>query len=134
MPVHDWTRVDAGIFHAFHHRWISAISDALNQGILPRDYYALPEQHAAGFGPDVLTLQGARDQETDEEVPDDRGGIELAIAKPKLEVTAETDMEFYRRKQNIIVVRHVSGDRVVAMVEIVSPGNKSTRHAFRSLT
>jgi hypothetical protein len=55
MPVHDWTRVDAGIFHVFHHRWISAISDALNQGILPPDYYALPEQHAAGFGPDVLT-------------------------------------------------------------------------------
>lgn len=35
MPVHDWTRVEAGIFHAFHHRWISAISDALNEGILP---------------------------------------------------------------------------------------------------
>ena len=49
MPVHDWTRVDAGIFHAFHHRWISAISDVLNEGILPEDYYALPEQHAAGF-------------------------------------------------------------------------------------
>ncbi|HEY2585448.1 MAG TPA: hypothetical protein VGI81_06785 [Tepidisphaeraceae bacterium] len=29
MPVHDWTKVDAGNFHAFHHRWISAISDAL---------------------------------------------------------------------------------------------------------
>ena len=23
MPVHDWTRVDAGIFHAFHHDWIT---------------------------------------------------------------------------------------------------------------
>ena len=22
MPIHDWTRVDAGIFHAFHHGWI----------------------------------------------------------------------------------------------------------------
>jgi hypothetical protein len=21
-PVHDWTRVDAGIFHDFHHAWI----------------------------------------------------------------------------------------------------------------
>ena len=35
MPMHDWTKVEAGIFHAFHHRWISAISDALNQGSLP---------------------------------------------------------------------------------------------------
>jgi hypothetical protein len=52
MPVNDWTRVEAVIFHAFHHRWISAISDLLNEGILPDDYYALPEQHAAGFGPE----------------------------------------------------------------------------------
>jgi hypothetical protein len=21
MPVHDWTRVDAGLFHAFHQGW-----------------------------------------------------------------------------------------------------------------
>lgn len=32
MPVHDWTQVDAGIFHAFHHGWIGAISNALNEG------------------------------------------------------------------------------------------------------
>jgi hypothetical protein len=55
------------------------------------------------------------------------------LTKPALKPTAETDMEFYRRKQNVISVRHVSGDRVVAIVEIISPGNKSTRHAFRSL-
>src|SRR5262249_14015981 len=29
-------------------------------------------------------------------------------------------------------VRHVSGDRIVAMVEIVSPGNKSSVNALRS--
>jgi hypothetical protein len=133
MPVHDWTRVEAGIFHAFHHRWISAISDALNQGILPPEYYALPEQHAAGFGPDVLALQGSGGSEGNEEPTGPRGGVELAVAKPRPQATAETDMDFYWRKQNAIVVRHVSGDRVVAMVEIVSPGNKSTRHAFRSL-
>ena len=57
MPMHDWTRVDAGIYHAFHHEWISEISRALNRGLLPNDLYALPEQQAAGFGPDVLTLQ-----------------------------------------------------------------------------
>jgi len=26
MPIHDWTRVDAEIFHHFHHDWITAIS------------------------------------------------------------------------------------------------------------
>ena len=58
MPIHDWTRVEAGIFHHFHHDWITEIARALNHGILPADYYALAEQFAAGFGPDVLTLQG----------------------------------------------------------------------------
>lgn len=58
MPVHDWTRVEAGIFHDFHHAWIEDIKRALNSGILPDEYYALAEQFAGGFGPDVLTLEG----------------------------------------------------------------------------
>ena len=45
---------------------------------------------------------------------------------------AETDAEFYRRKKSSLVVRHVSGDRIVAMIEIVSPGNKSSRHGMRA--
>jgi hypothetical protein len=24
MPIHDWKRVEPGIFHDFHHEWISA--------------------------------------------------------------------------------------------------------------
>jgi len=134
MPVHDWTRVDAGIFHAFHHDWITDIARALNGGILPEDYYALPEQHAAGFGPDVLTLQGSREEEDDSVAPVSSGGrTGLLIAAPQLAPTAETDMEFYHRKQTPIAVRHVSGDRVVAMIEIVSPGNKAAHNALRSI-
>ena len=53
------------------------------------------------------------------------------LARPKVGPIAETDMEFYRRKQSFVAVRHVSGDRVVAVVEVVSPGNKSTRHALQ---
>lgn len=64
MPIHDWTQVEAGIFHAFHHGWISAIGDALNSGLLPKDLYALPEQVAAGFGLDVRTFQEPRPKET----------------------------------------------------------------------
>jgi hypothetical protein len=133
MPVHDWTRVDAGIFHAFHHSWIEELARALNAGVLPEEYYALPEQHAAGFGPDVLTLQGSPDGEDGLAAPTspaNRSGV--LIAAPKVDPTGETDLEFYRRKQAGIVVRHVSGDRVVAMIEVVSPGNKATRHALRS--
>jgi hypothetical protein len=131
MPIHDWTRVDAGIFHAFHHRWISAISDVLNTGLLPQDYYALPEQVAAGFGPDVLRLQ---EQRSNQDEPNS-GGVAIARAlrtRPQTRFMAETDAEFYRRKKSSIAVRHVSGDRIVAMVEIVTPGNKATAHAFQA--
>jgi hypothetical protein len=35
MPIHDWTRVSAGIFHHFHQKWVGTIADALNEGLLP---------------------------------------------------------------------------------------------------
>ena len=40
----------------------------------------------------------------------------LLVAEPSVRVRAETDLEFYRRKQNVVAVRHVSGDRLVAIV------------------
>jgi hypothetical protein len=135
MPVQDWTRVEAGIFHHFHHGWIEEIARALNGGLLPEEYYAMAEQHAAGFGPDVLTLQGAGEEgggiaARSSSPPKEGGG--LLLAPPKAHIAGETEMEFYRRKQTTVTVRHVSGDRIIAMIEVVSPGNKSTRSAFRS--
>jgi hypothetical protein len=138
MPAHDWTRVDAGIFHAFHHDWITEIARSLNGGLLPEDYYALPEQVAVGFGPDVLALQAqATDGSGNGDVttlsgtaPSNSGGVLLAPAK--LAPIAETDLAFYRRTKKGVAVRHVSGDRIVAFVEVVSPGNKSSRSAFRT--
>jgi hypothetical protein len=43
MPIHDWTRVDAGIFHSFHLHWVCEIGRVLNGGLLPADYYGLSE-------------------------------------------------------------------------------------------
>ena len=128
------TRVGACIFHHFHHGWIVEIARALNCGILPADYYALAEQHAAGYGPDVLTLRGDRNGDADEvagTVPMSSGSGVL-LAASKLQPTAETDLAFYRRKQSAITVRHVSGDDLVAMVEVLSPGNKASRNSLRA--
>ena len=33
MPIHDWTRVDAGIFHAFHHDWTTDLARALTRDV-----------------------------------------------------------------------------------------------------
>ena len=46
MPVHDWTRVEAGVFRAFHAAWIAELQKALNPGALPPGFYALAEEHA----------------------------------------------------------------------------------------
>ncbi len=138
MPIHDWSKVEAGIFHDFHHAWIEQIKRLLNGGVLPPDHYALAEQHASQFGPEVLTLQsrpasgpGSVVEEQYDPALGGNGSSSSAggvvAARPRARLVGETDMEFYRRKQNVVAIRHVSGDRLIAIVEIVSPGNKSSR-------
>ena len=88
MPIHDWTRVDAGTFHFFHLHWIASICDVLNEGLLPRNYYAMGEQRAIGDEPDVLTLHAApfggagEDDGGAGELSGDTGGG-LLLAPPK---------------------------------------------------
>jgi hypothetical protein len=129
MPIHDWTRVDAGIFHAFHHDWITEIARALNRGLLPADYYALPEQIAGGRGPDVLTLQ--RPANSDPGMSDPVGGVALATAPPRVQLRLRSEPDMYAAKAKAVVIRHASDHRVIAIVEIVSPGNKNSRHGLR---
>ncbi len=76
MPIHDWTRVDAGIFHHFHLEWIGEIARVLNAGLLPPDHYALAEQITGSWEPDVLTLRGP----TGELPPDRNPPVGVAVA------------------------------------------------------
>jgi len=39
MPIHDWPRVIAGVFHDFHSRWTTHLAEALNENHLPKGYY-----------------------------------------------------------------------------------------------
>jgi hypothetical protein len=132
MPMHDWTRVGPGIFHHFHHAWIFAISNALNGGLLPSGYYALAEQMAGGFGPDVLTLDASGRTPPATSVTTDAGsGVALATAPPQVRYHARSESDQYARKAKSVVVRHASDHRVIAVAEIVSPGNKAGRLALR---
>jgi hypothetical protein len=129
MPVHDWTRVDAGLFHAFHQRWIGALCDALNAGSLPPDYYALPEQNIKGPIPDVLTLRLTPG--TDESSEDDKGSLAVATAPPRTRLIRRSEANLYADKADRITVRHRHGD-VVGVIEIVSPGNKGSKAEFKA--
>jgi hypothetical protein len=130
MPVHDWTRVDAGIFHHFHLDWISETSRALNRGLLPPDYYALSEQIAGELGPDVLTLQ--RPSNGTSQTNDPVGGVATATAPPQVDHRVRAEADVYAAKANAVVIRHSSDHRVIAILEIVSPGNKSNQHGIRA--
>ena len=82
---------------------IEEIQRALNAGILPRDYYALAEQHAAGFGPDVRVVIAAVVDERDVGAVGDRHGVDaerrhvdlvrgaLVVVGPRLEVGAHDE-------------------------------------------
>jgi hypothetical protein len=94
MPVHDWTRVYAGLFHDFHQSFAVHLKSALNAGILPDGTAALVEREV------------------------------------KLDRQLESDTEFYSDLANRIVVKHKLG-RTVAVIEIVSPGNKDSKRAFK---
>src|SRR4051794_4282126 len=94
MPVHDWARVEAGIFHHFHSAWITELARALNAGLLPPDHYALGEQVAGGLGPDVLALRAPL-AEGNGPSGDVQGTVAVAVAPPKVRLTARAEAEQY---------------------------------------
>jgi Protein of unknown function (DUF4058) len=128
VPIHDWTRVDAGLFHAFHHDWVSVLSRALNAGVLPPDYFALREQSVRGPVPDVLTLNLSP---TRGNATETASGLTVAKVPPRARLVQRAEDTIYVRKADRIAVRHRHGD-VVGVVEIVSPGNKASKNELRS--
>ena len=128
MPVHDWTRVDAGLFHDFHQGWTVSLCNALNAGGLPPDYFALLEQAFRGPIPDVLTLELSA---ATQEPSNGTAALAVASAPPQTRLIRRSEVDLYADKANRITVRHRHGD-VVAVIEVVSPGNKGNRAEFRT--
>ncbi|MEX0716243.1 MAG: DUF4058 family protein [Planctomycetaceae bacterium] len=124
MPMHDWSTVDANVFHHFHQAWTLAICNRLNAGLLPPGFSALVEQRAGGLEPDVLALERPSSPRADP-----TGGV-VTAAPPKTSLVVQAGSELSARG-NRIAIRHRLGE-VVCVLEIVSPGNKSGRAAFRS--
>jgi hypothetical protein len=110
VPIHNWARVPADIFHDFHHEWISAINRSANQSLVGTSNYALAE-HLSG----VLGLQD----------------LTLAKNPPQARYRITDPPKWYATKKKSVTIRHVSEDRVVAVLEIVSPGNKDGRSSLK---
>src|SRR5437763_718413 len=130
MPVHDWSRVSDGTFHHFQTAWIPKLSVVLNSGLLPHGYYALAEKVSTGLVADILTVELRSAMKENFAEDEARGGTALATSSPKAAVMATLEPNIYAAKANHIVIRHSSNNRVVAILEIVSPGNKSSEKRF----
>jgi hypothetical protein len=124
MPMHDWSRIPAGLFHHFHQDWSIEITRTLNRGRLPTGLSALVEQRAGAMEPDVLSIEeyAPRGPGTG------AGGV--TMERPVTRVVRRTTKQIYATRANRIVIRHHLG-RIVAVIEIVSPGNKESRAALR---
>jgi hypothetical protein len=125
VPIHDWTRVDAGLFHDFHQDWTIELRRSLNAGRLPPGFIALADQ-IGGPIPDVLALHRGPKKPSQAS-----GGLAVATAPPKARIIEEAQEDTYARRANRIRIQHRHG-QIVAIIEIVSPGNKNNRNALRA--
>ncbi len=131
MPLHDWSKVAAGLFHHFHQDWSIEIARTLNRGILPVGLAALVEQRAGIKEPDVLAIEGFETiSESASAALDNNSGGVATLEAPAASMVQRSTNEVYSDRANRIVIRHHLGT-IVAIIEIVSPGNKDRTAAVR---
>lgn len=131
MRVHDWTKVSAGDFHDFHQRWTVLLGMQLNDRVLPQGFYSQIEKVAGDVVPDVLTLHDSVNLGDDPSDTARPGAITLATAPPRVSLVAENERQAYLSRKNQLVIRHTSSERIVAIIEIVSSGNKANTRELR---
>ena len=90
MPIHDWTREDAGTFHNFHQDWTIQLYRALNAGRLPPGYLAMTEQRVEGWEPDVISLH-ARSTGVPQALW--QGGVAVAERPPQVRSVSRAESE-----------------------------------------
>ena len=86
------------------------------------------EQRAGPRESDVLTIERQNRPPRSQGLGGD--GSVAALAPPVTRIVRSSSKEIYAVRANRVVVRHHLG-RIVAIIEIVSPGNKDSRGALR---
>lgn len=132
MSIHDWSRVPSRLFHHFHQDWSIELARTLNRGLLPANLSALVEQRAGVREPDVLAIEDYAPL-SDRELSslESRAGGTATMEAPASRIIQRSSEESYASRANRIVIRHHLG-RIVAVIEIVSPGNKDRPGSIRS--
>jgi hypothetical protein len=124
MPMHDWKRVPATIYHHFHQQWTISICNALNAGLLPTGYSALVEQYSSGLYPDVLAVQQLNRKPSSTRIQTTN------LEAPRTRLTVHPrEGRFHKRANRVVICHHL--DDVVCAIDVVSPGNKAGKIAVR---
>jgi hypothetical protein len=131
MGIHEWDRVPASVFHDFHLAWVAELHKVLNSRVLPACNYAMIEltgdatlgEQSFWYGSATFpnaAVQGSH-------------AYSIDASPPRVSVrdTATEAMLLAARRKRI-VIRHQTGDRIVALIEVVSQGNKEKRGAVET--
>lgn len=121
MPIHDWRCVGDDVFHDFHLTWIVELQGALNRRVLPPGYYVLAEDHVSG-GHTARSGGGGRLMPP--------GAISVAVSPPRTLLTSTARSIGRQQVARTLVVRSEGDSAIVAMIEIVSRGNKKNQRDF----
>jgi hypothetical protein len=133
MPLRDhfhlpWSEHNP--WEGFHSAWVNTMVRHLNGNLLPRRYRAIPQVH---LGPFVETDVATFDQEPQ---PDPMGHASTNGGQVAWSAEAVQTLEIELPAQDVFEVRihdDRHGMRLVATIELVSPGNKDrpeARQAF----
>ena len=137
MPVHDLTRlVTLSEFHDFHLGFVTTLRNTLNTILRPTDYYASGEGRIMGYEPDASAFERRIPREVSR--PETSGGVavqseilQVTEVSPRTRFIDEAD-HWNALRESYVAIRNKRGDRLVAIVEVVSPRNKDRADAIQA--
>jgi hypothetical protein len=115
MPIHNWTRVSAGIFHDFHQGWTIEIRNRLNSGVLPDGYYAMADQRVSGPEPDIIALRLRS--------PEPKGGLVVAESQAIWDELVGESLGTRPADKPLAVAAYDAGDELTTYVDALAVGD-----------
>jgi hypothetical protein len=120
MTLHHWPNPRVP-WRSFHNHWAIRLVEYLNQGVLPVGFRARPTEFIIGVEPDVLLLQ-------EHDRPDMLASTQTALAEATLTAVLPAPAEL----PIVGVYSAYDATRLVAVIELVSPGNKDRSEAIQA--
>ncbi|MEW5985442.1 MAG: DUF4058 family protein [Chloroflexota bacterium] len=121
MPLHHWPNPRVP-WRSFHKHWVVKLVEHLNQETLPPGFRARPTELLVGIEPDVLLLQAADPPGNGWQPPQTK--LAEATLTAVLPPPAELPI--------VGIYSAYDNTRLVAAIELVSPGNKDRPEAVQA--